>query len=190
MKAFKWDRKNLKFNDASCLSSCDTLKVPACKLVISANIMAKCCSPSLWSDDIFLWMKILQHDIQQCFNQLSLSTLIIYIQNCTSWCWLIILPVFIFLCVAALPLVELFGGKEEGIKQLITLMYCFRGDLPNLANIVGKLVSLNMAYSVRKPLWGKSKLWPGERIIKEHGLNDRTWTRRDTTFNYTRGGWA
>lgn len=96
----------------------------------------------------------------------------------------------IFLCVAALPLVELFGGKEEGIKQLITLMYCFRGDLPNLANIVGKLVSLNMAYSVRKPLWGKSKLWPGERIIKEHGLNDRTWTRRDTTFNYTRGGWA
>ena len=97
---------------------------------------------------------------------------------------------FFFLCVAALPLVELFGGKEEGIKQLITLMYCFRGDLPNLANIVGKLVSLNMAYSVGKPLWGKSKLWPGERIIKEHGLNDRTWTRRDTTFNYTRGGWA
>ncbi|XP_022314273.2 acetylcholinesterase-like [Crassostrea virginica] len=38
--------------------------------------------------------------------------------------------------IAALPLVELFGGKEEGIKQLITLMYCFRGDLPNLANIV------------------------------------------------------
>lgn len=37
----------------------------------------------------------------------------------------------------AKPLVELFGGEEKGIKQLITLMYCFRGDLPNLANIVG-----------------------------------------------------
>lgn len=33
---------------------------------------------------------------------------------------------------------DLFGGNEKGIKQLITLMYCFRGDLPNLANIVGK----------------------------------------------------
>lgn len=37
----------------------------------------------------------------------------------------------------AKPLVNLFGGDEKGIKQLITLMYCFRGDLPNLANIVG-----------------------------------------------------
>lgn len=42
--------------------------------------------------------------------------------------------------IAAKPLMDLFGGNEKGIKQLITLMYCFRGDLPNLANIVDMVI--------------------------------------------------
>ncbi|KAK3091646.1 hypothetical protein FSP39_021543 [Pinctada imbricata] len=44
--------------------------------------------------------------------------------------------------MAAMPLIEAFGGSDNGIRQLLTLMYCFRGDLPDIPNIVDVVLDL------------------------------------------------
>ncbi|XP_061182104.1 fatty acyl-CoA hydrolase precursor, medium chain-like isoform X2 [Saccostrea echinata] len=50
----------------------------------------------------------------------------------------------------AVPLVGLFGGNEEGIKQLITLMYCFQGDLPSVANIVDMVLDQYLSWPLEE----------------------------------------
>lgn len=42
------------------------------------------------------------------------------------------------LIIAAIPLIKMFGVGKSGVRKLVSLMSCFRGDLPELSGIVGQ----------------------------------------------------
>ncbi|OWF56350.1 cholinesterase 1-like isoform X2 [Mizuhopecten yessoensis] len=42
--------------------------------------------------------------------------------------------------IAAIPFINAFGGQGQGRAKLLTLMYCFRGDLPEIPGIVDTLL--------------------------------------------------
>ena len=59
--------------------------------------------------------------------------------------------------VSALPLIKMFGEALSGVRKLISIMSCFRADLPDITGIIGK-AKIYYIYTLNILMWIVGKI--------------------------------